>query len=135
MVPLDKGLQWVNVKQKLFRQTQVYSGIIRHDQELFMYIQAYSELCVTLSCLEPWYIQNPDIFRTRSIFRTLAYSQPLYIQNPGILRTLVYSKSEAYLEPCQTSTIGVLQEQLTAIIIFTNYNNFRSISRSPSLLP
>ena len=36
---------------------------------------------------EPWYIQNPGIFRTRSIFRTLvyleleAYSEPWYIQN------------------------------------------------------
>ena len=34
------------------------------------------------------YIQNPSIFRTRSIFRTLTYSEP-----------------EAYLELCQTSTV------------------------------
>ena len=34
------------------------------------------------------YIQNPEMFRTRSIFRTL-----------------VYSKSEAYSEHCQTSTM------------------------------
>ena len=30
MVPLDKELQWVNVKQKPFRQTLAYSGIMRH---------------------------------------------------------------------------------------------------------
>ena len=28
MVPLDKELQWVNVKQKPFRQIYAYSGII-----------------------------------------------------------------------------------------------------------
>ena len=31
---------------------------------------------------EPWYIQNPDIFRT------LVYSGFWYIQNPGIFKTL-----------------------------------------------
>ena len=30
MVPLDKGLQYVNVKQNPFRQIQAHSGIIRH---------------------------------------------------------------------------------------------------------
>ena len=50
-------------------------------------------------------IQNPDIFRTRSIFRIPAYSQPWYIQNPAVFRTLAYSKSEAYSEPCRTSTM------------------------------
>ena len=34
------------------------------------------------------YIQNPDIFRTRCIFKTLVYLEP-----------------EAYLEHCQTSTM------------------------------
>ena len=85
-------------------------GIIRHNQaypELFWHIQAYCIVtpCVTLTYLELWYIQNPDTFRTRSIFRTLAYSQPWYIQSPGILRTLVYLKSQEYPEPCQTSTM------------------------------
>ena len=37
-----------------FRHNQTYPGII----------QAYSKPCVTLAYLEPWYIQNPDIFRT-----------------------------------------------------------------------
>ena len=55
MVHLDKGLQWVNVKQKPFKQIQAYPEII----------QAY---------YKRWYNQNPDIFRTRSIFKTLAYS-------------------------------------------------------------
>ena len=105
MVPLDKGLQWVNVKQKLFRQIQAHSATIRDIQELFRHIQAYSESCVTPTCLEPWYIHKPGIFKTRSIFRTLAYSQSQYIQNSAIFKTLAYSNSEAYLEPCQTSAI------------------------------
>ena len=25
---------------------------------------------------EPWYVQNPGIFKTRSIFRTLVYLEP-----------------------------------------------------------
>ena len=88
MVPLEKGLQWVNVKQKPFREIQAHSGIIGHIQKLFRDIQAYSEPCVTLACLETWYNQNTNIFRTRSIFRTLAYSQPWYIQNSDIFRTI-----------------------------------------------
>ena len=118
MVPLDNEFQWVNVKQKLLRQIQAYSGIIRHIQELFRHNQAYLELCVTLTYLKLWYIQNPGIFRTRSIFRTPAYSQPWYIQNPAIFRTLAYSKSEAYTEPCHTSTMKL-----------TNYNYFRKACR------
>ena len=121
MVPfLDKGLQWVNVKQKPSRQIQAYSGVIRHIQGLFRHIQAYSEPCITLAYLETWYIQNLDIFRTRSIFRNLAYSQFWYIHKAGIIQT-----PEAYSEPCQTSTL---------IITFTSYNYFRSISLLRSLL-
>ena len=50
------------------------------------------------------HIQNPDIFRTRSIFRTLAFSQPWYIQNAGIFkirgifRTLPNIYDEAFCE-------------------------------------
>ena len=61
-------------------------GTIRHIQELFRLTQAYSEPCVTLAYLKSWYILNDDIFRTRSIFRTLAY------HNPGTFRTPVYSE-------------------------------------------
>ena len=37
---------------------------------------------------EPWHIQNPSMFRTRSIFRNL-----------------VYSERQVYLENCQTCTM------------------------------
>ena len=29
MVSVDKGLQWINVEQKPFKQIQAYSGIFR----------------------------------------------------------------------------------------------------------
>ena len=67
-------------------------GTFRHSQAYPGSIQACSELCVTLAYLEPWYNQNPYIFRTKSIF-------PWYFQNPGTFRTLGYSESEAYLNP------------------------------------
>ena len=35
MVPLDRRLQWVNLKQKTFRKIEAHSGIGRHVQELF----------------------------------------------------------------------------------------------------
>ena len=90
-------------------------------QELFRDIQAYSEVCVTLTYLKLWYIQNPNTFRTRNIFRTLEYSQHWCIQNPGIFRTLAYSKSEAYPEPCQTSTMKRFRK------IVNGYNYFHKL--------
>ena len=61
-------------------------------KKLFIYFEkgrfrtlAYLEL-ETYS--EPWYIQNPSIYRTRSIFRTL-----------------IYSEVETYSEHCETSTM------------------------------
>ena len=83
-------------------------GTFRHNQTYPGIIQVYSahlESCVTLTYLKLWYIENPDIFRTRSIFRTPAYSKPRYIQYPVIFKTPAYSKSEAYSEPGHTSTM------------------------------
>ena len=94
-----------------FRHSQAYPGIL----------QAYSKPCVTMAHLETWYIQNPDIFRTRSMFRTLVYSQPWHIQNLGMFRTLEYSKSEADSEPCQTSTMKRFAK------IVNGYNYFRKL--------
>ena len=63
---------------------------IQTDLGTFRHNQAYSETCVNLAYSEPWYIQNPDIFKTRNICRTLVHSEP------GILKTLAYSKLKAY---------------------------------------
>ena len=54
-------------------------GIFRHNQAYPGIIQAYSKPCVILTYLEPWYIQNPNIFKIRNIFRTLVDSEPWYI--------------------------------------------------------
>ena len=97
--------QWLNVKHKSFR-----------------HIQAYSKPCVTLIYLKLWYVCNPDIFRTKSIFRIPAYSQLWYIQN------LLYSERWHIqnLRHIQNS-VYIYDEALiifTAIIVFTNYNSF-----------
>ena len=92
--------RYIHTYFPIFQHIQIHSGIIRHIKELFRPIHVYSEPCVTQTYLEPWYIWNPYIFRTKSIFRTavystLAYSESwciqnpvVFIQNPGIFRTL-----------------------------------------------
>ena len=77
MIPLDKELQWVNVKPKAI-QTDL--GTFRHNQ-------TYSKPCVNLAYSAPWYIQNPDIFKTKNVFRTLVHSESPYIENSGIFKT------------------------------------------------
>ena len=62
VVPLDTGLQLVNVNQKPLREIWAHSGIIRHIQELFRQFQAYSESFVTLAYSE--------------LSRTLTYLEP-----------------------------------------------------------
>ena len=65
MVPLDKVLQWKNVNKShsgrfnnthayllIFKHIHTYPDIIKHIQELFKHIQAYSELCKTLVYFE-----------------------------------------------------------------------------------
>ena len=61
-------------------------GTFRHNQAYPGIIQAYSKPFLTLAYLEMWYIQNPDTFKIRNIFRTLVYSEPQYIQNPAIFQ-------------------------------------------------
>ena len=77
---------------------QTNLGTFRHNQAYTGIIQAYLEPCLNLTYLKLWYIQNPNILRTRT------YLEPRHIQNPTKFRTLAYSKSEAYSGPCRTST-------------------------------
>ena len=62
-------------------------GTFRHNQAYPGITQAYSKPCVTLTYLEPWYIQNPNIFKIRIIFRTLVYLELWNIQNPKLIQT------------------------------------------------
>ena len=75
-----------------FRYMHAYSDKLKHKQ---VYPQAYSEPCnpgifrtlvysEPAACSEPWYIQNPGVFRI------LVCSEPWYIQNPGVLGILAY---------------------------------------------
>ena len=123
-------------KQNTRRIYQDSRFIIKHIQAYSGIIQAYSEPCAILAYSELWYIQNPGIFKTRGIFRTLVYPKLWHIQNqrllqnPGLFRTLGYSEPEAYSESCQTSMMECFEKQLTAIIILAGYNYFRNISFS-----
>ena len=112
----------------LLSKIQTYSGLFTFYLRLFTFshIVAYLEPCVTLAYSEPCHIQNPGIFRTQDIFRTLsrhilAYSEccvtlaywvPWHIQNVGIFRTrgifrilFIYVHaldfSGAYILPCK----------------------------------
>ena len=62
----------------VFTHILASSDISRHiHPDVIRHIQAYSEPWVMLTFSEPWYIQNPDKFRTTGIFRTtLVYSEP-----------------------------------------------------------
>ena len=83
----------------IFTHTHAYSDIIRDIQAYSGIIEGYSEPCVTPAYSELWYIQNPGIYKIRSIFRTLSktlahsepetYSESWAIQNPGIFRTIL----------------------------------------------
>ena len=145
--------KWGSVKQKPFRQfrhihayssifrhIQIYPEKIRHIQAYSGIIQAYSEPCVIITYSELWYIENPRIFKTRGIFRTLIHPKLWYVQNqrhvqnPGLFRSPGYLKPEAYSESCQTSTMERPEKQLTAIIIFASYNYFRNTSFSRPLV-
>ena len=131
MVTLDKRLQWVNVKQKPFRQIQTHSSISRNYSGIFrtmcnpgiFRIVVYPEPDIfrtrSISRIpvypEPWYIQNP------SIFKTLAYRNQKHIHNPGTFRSLVYSE-HWYIQnprhiqkPAKYLRRGVLRKKLTEI--------------------
>ena len=93
-------------KIELLFNILTYSVITRHIQEVSRDITAHSEACLTPVHSEPWYIQNPGIFRTLvysepwhilklGIFRTVLclYQVPWNIQNPSIFSTLLPSES------------------------------------------
>ena len=79
-----------------FRHNQAYPGIIE------VYSGIFRALCYH-DIFETVVYQNPDIFRTRSIFTTLVYSEPPQIQSAdifkmrGIFRTLSYIYDEALI--------------------------------------
>ena len=79
-----------------------YPGIIPTYPGIFR-TMCYSDIL--------WYIQNPDIFRTKNIFITLLYSECCHIQNPRHIQN-----------PVKHLRWSNSRKQLMTIIIFTNYN-------------
>ena len=82
-------------------------GTFRHNQKYTGITQAYSELCVTPTHLKLWYIQNPDIqnqkyIKNPGILTTVIYLESQYIQNAdmfkiwSIFRTLSNIYEEAF---------------------------------------
>ena len=86
---------------------QTNFGTFRHNQAYLGIIQGYSKPCVTLSYLEPWYIQNPNIFKIRNIFRPLVYLEPRYIQNSDMFKIQGLFR---YLQG-QTSTMNIVNRK------------------------
>ena len=74
---------------------------IQIDLGTFRHNQAYSKTFVKLAYSELWYIQNPDISKTRNIYGTLAYSERRYNKNSGRFKTQGLFR---HLR-CQTSTM------------------------------
>ena len=83
------------------------------NSDIFSQYVAYLEPCVTLAYSEPCHVQNPGIFRTQNVLKTLsrhmaysercvtlAYGEPCHIQNFAIFRFLAYLGPEAYSESC-----------------------------------
>ena len=83
------------------KNIQTDFDIFRPNQACLEIIQAYSKPCVTLAYLEPWCIQNSNIFKITNIFRTLVYLEPWYIQNSSIFKIQGLFR---HLR-CQTSTM------------------------------
>ena len=101
----------------IFRYIQAKSDGIRHIQELFRQVQAYSE---------PRYIQNPGIFTLRDIFRNPVHLETLHMQNFSIFKTLVHSETEAYSEPGHIKNPRDVQNQR----YFQNPGIFRTLAYS-----
>ena len=104
-VPLSQGITMRKSKTKaiqadldIFRDIHTYSGIIRHIQELFRRIQAYSQSCVIMAYSEHQYIQNHGIFRTLANIYNGAFceksSRKLYLFSQ-------YHLSNSLLSPCR----------------------------------
>ena len=102
MVPLDKKLQWVNVKQK-------HPDRYRHIQTLWSISRNYSGIFQTLSnpgiirvvvYPEPWHIQNQKHIQNPVIFKNPVYSELWHSQNPMLIQTFTTSSiyDEAFCE-------------------------------------
>lgn len=71
----------------IFVHIPAYSDIFDPFQELFRYIQAFSELWAKLEYSEHWNIQNQSYTENPGIFRTWVYWQLWHGQKSGIVKS------------------------------------------------
>ena len=110
------------------------SGIFRSIHVLFRHTQSYLGIFRTLCKSwnsESYHIQNPGIFRTQDIFKTLsrhilaysercvmlAYWEPCHIQNFDMFRILAYLGTETYSKSVYLGTFRYIQTYSRLIII------------------
>ena len=124
----------------LLLKIQTYSGIFTFCSDIFSYIVAYLEPCVISTYSEPFHIQNPGIFRTQDILRTLsrhilAYSvdcitlafwKTYFIQDFAIFRISALRNSRHIQNPVYLGTFRHIQTYsimitLSFFFIFFSY--------------
>ena len=107
----------------LLHKIQGYSGIFTFCSDIFNHFTAYLEPFVILAYSEPFHIQNPGIFRTQDIFRTLsrhilAYSvdcitlafwKTYFIQDFAIFRISALRNSRHIQNPVDLGTFRHIQ--------------------------
>ena len=111
----------------IFRHIQAYSGIFKNYLGVFLTL-CNPVIFRTLVYSEFWHIQNQRHIQNPCISKTLAnsepdaYSESWAKQNPEIFRTV------RILKTLTTYTMERFEKQLTAVIILASYNYFRNIS-------
>ena len=107
----------------LLLKIQAYSGIFTSYSDIFSHIVAYLDPCVILAYSEPCYIQDPGIFTTQDIIRTmsrhilensvgsvtLAFWKTCFIQHFAIFRILALRNSRHIQNPVYLGTFRHIQ--------------------------
>ena len=120
-----------HIQNPAYYHNQTYSGTFASYSDIFSHFIAYLETCVTLAYSEPYHNQNPGIFRTRDIFRTLSRHNLAYLellcnarilrtvpfQNFAIFRILAYLGAKTYSEPYQISNMKGLTKLVKRYLI------------------
>ena len=118
----------------IFSIIQTYSCILRDYWDIFRFIQAYSELCVTLIYSQSCHTPSPVTLRTRGIFKTLSnfdQAQSITLPYSGIFRNLCYPhicRNLIYLESCNIQNLFIIASLWTikiqnpGILTFLQYS-------------
>ena len=118
------------------RHNQVYSGIIQAYCKPYVILRKFKTSLVILTNSELWYIHNPDIFKTRSIFRTLVYPKVWHIQNKRHIQKPELFRTESILGTLLNIYDGALWEIVNGYhyfckldFFFDNKKNYQKLIR------